>query len=235
MRSRLYPVKDGYKDTVQILGTTPRTGDRHHQDLSQQRHAGEGLGAGDQERLATPATWTGPQGPTGRVLPSGTYQVKQSFKDARRQHEDVTTDVYLSPKKLYWYVEVPDASYANTGRVLHRRSLGRVQVRTASRIAALELDGGWYPTPSRRLRATRSRSPTATIYKLRAPVRSTASRSARTARATMIVPELRLPAIRDGDHVDRVFDRLVLRTSVSATDHVNSTGKVGSYVEGAPG
>jgi hypothetical protein len=94
------------------------------------------------------------------LLAAGWYAVKQSFKDGRGNTKTVTSNVYLSHKKLYWYTR-SQTRYADTGAFYWNGYAGAYKSTRYYR--GVELDGGWYDDEAAIARYTFS-LPSATVY-----------------------------------------------------------------------
>ena len=117
-----YPVKDGYRDTLLIIG-------RRNEPASvviRVYNAGNKLMKSFSVPSAAGAysvTWTG-RSSAGAMLPTGTYKVTQTLTDTAGMHLVVTSKVALSGKKIVYYTRtitklassVSSVGHAGTGR-----------------------------------------------------------------------------------------------------------------------
>jgi FlgD Ig-like domain len=137
---KVYPVKDGYRDTLWIRGTrlepltvTIRIHDRSGALV---RTASFATGTGGYSY-----TWNG-RNAAGTVLPAGQYKVSQTFTDAFSTKKTVTTFVYLSHEKLVTktaYITRNGSSLSASGS----GGGGSVTVSTTGGYAKLVAGSGW--------------------------------------------------------------------------------------------
>jgi hypothetical protein len=219
---RLYPVKDGYKDTDQVFGTTlePATVTIRIYNSGGTRVKDWALGT---KNGSYAVTWTGRKA-DGSLLAAGTYQVKQFFEDASGNTKTVTSEVILSHKKLYWYVK-SQTRYASTGAFFTADHSGAYKSDRFYR--GIELDGGWYAGQSALARYTFT-LPSATIY---SSVRvSVYGKSISPYGKGNVSFRNWSTGIRDG--ITSIgYSTAWYEKSVSATNHVNSDRAVRVYVE----
>jgi hypothetical protein len=101
--STFYPVVDGYGDTVAIWGTL---GERASVAITimnpSTRTVVRRLSVARRDAGDYSLTWDG-RTAAGALLPAGSYLVKQVVTDTLGASMSATSDVALSPKKLYWY------------------------------------------------------------------------------------------------------------------------------------
>lgn len=163
--ARVYPVKDGYRDTDAIRGRTlePATVTIRIHNAGGSRVGYWALGT---KNGSYSVTWTG-RTSSGTLLPAGTYSVKQTIQDQAGNTMVVTDEVVLSHKKLVWIVD-SQTRYASSGAFFVSGYADTYKSRRHSK--GMVLDGGYFAEDSARARYTFTLPEAATYSSIRVSV-----------------------------------------------------------------